>query len=67
MPGLGGGAWSGGVPGLGGLLRGGGVPALGACLVPGGLLLGGGVPGGDSLGQLLLRSVRILLECILVF
>ena len=26
----------------------------------------GGVPGGDPLGWLLLRTVRILLECILV-
>ena len=49
----------GGVPGpRGGLVRGG-------CLVPGGLVLGG-VPGGDPPGRLLLRAVRILLECILV-
>ena len=44
----------GGVPGLGGCLLWGGVPAPGGCLVeipPGGLLL---------------RAVRILLECILV-
>ena len=44
----------------------GGVPGRGG----GGLLLGGsaprGVPGGDPPGQLLLRAVRILLECILV-
>ena len=46
------------------------------CLVPGGVvpvglvLVGGawsqGVPGGDPPGRLLLRAVRILLECILV-
>ena len=44
-------------------------PAGGSAL--GGLLPGGacsgGVPGGDPLGRLLLRTVRILLECILVF
>ena len=37
---------------------------------PGGLVWGvpgpGGVPGGDPPGWLLLRAVRILLECILV-
>ena len=50
----------------------------GGCLIPGGLLWGvsapgggvwsRGVPGGDPSppGQLLLRAVRILLECILV-
>ena len=43
----------------------------GGCLVPGrGLVLGGawsqGKPGGDPPGRLLLRAVRILLECILV-
>ena len=39
---------------------GGGSLLLGGCLVP------GGVPGGDPPGRLLLRAVRILLECILV-
>ena len=43
----------------------------GGCLVLGVLLLGGSapgrVPGGDPPGRLLLRAVRILLECILVF
>ena len=43
----------------------------GGCLVPGGAWSGGGawsrgVPGGDPPGRLLLRAVRILLECILV-
>ena len=33
---------------------------------PGVYLLRGGVPGGDPPGHLLLRAVRILLECILV-
>ena len=41
--------------------RGGGCLVLGGCLVP-----GGGVPSGDPPGRLLLRAVRILLECILV-
>ena len=49
----------------------GGIPAcLAAGLQGGCLLLGGGlllgVPGGDPPGRLLLRAVRILLECILV-
>ena len=47
------GVWSGGVPTpVGGLLPGGSGP--------------GGVPGGDPPGRLLLRAVRILLECIVV-
>ena len=51
-------------PGEGGLLR-------GVCLVPGGSAPGG-VPGPrclveTPLGRLLLRAVRILLECILVY
>ena len=65
-----------GVPGPGGVPG----PRVG-CLVlgvpgPGGVPGGGvwsqwvpgprGVPGGDPPGQLLLRAVRILLECILV-
>ena len=33
---------------------------------PGGSAPGGAVPGGDPPGRLLLRAVRILLECILV-
>ena len=33
-------------------------------LVPGGAGPGGRVPGGDPPGRLLLRAVRILLECI---
>ena len=44
------------------------MPGL-ECLPWGGLLLGvsdPGVPGGDPPGRLLLRAVRILLECILV-
>ena len=54
----------------------GGVPGLGECLVPGGCLIpggglvqGGSGPGGvpgDPPGRLLMRAVRILLECILV-
>ena len=60
------------------ILSTGGVPAPGGCLVPAGclvpgecLVLGGvcsqGVPGGDPIPRrLLLRAVRILLECILV-
>ena len=48
-----------------------GVPGPGGCLLPGGCLVPGGVcsggmPGGDPLGRLLLRAVRIILECILV-
>ena len=39
-----------------------GVWSRGECLVP-----GRGVPGGDPPGWPLLRAVRILLECILVF
>ena len=55
-----GGAWSQGVPGLGGSATGGwvawswGVPGPGGCLVE------------NTPGRLLLRAVRILLECILV-
>ena len=49
-----GGAWSWRVPG----------PRWG--LVPGGACLVRGVPGGDPPGQLLLRALRIVLECILV-
>ena len=49
-------------------LQGGSAP--GGCLVLGGVCCwgvpGGGVPGGDPPGRLLLRVVRILLECILV-
>ena len=48
-----------GVPGLGG------VPGPGGCLVQEGVW-SRGVPGGDPPGRLLLRAVRILLECILV-
>ena len=52
----------------------GGVPGPGVCLLPGGGVPGplggtpgpGGVLGGDPPGWLLLRAVRILLECILV-
>ena len=69
MPGPGVGGWGcggvptpGGVPGPGGcLLPGGGVPGLGG-LLPGGVP----APSGDPQGWLLLRTVRILLECILV-
>ena len=46
---------AGGVPGPGGCAWSGGVPG------PGGM-----VPGGNPPGRLLLRAVRILLECILV-
>ena len=55
-----------------GVLPPGGVPPLGGVLPLGGASsLGGGTssqggPGGDPLGRLLLRAVRILLECILV-
>ena len=80
VPGLGG-AWSRGVPGLEGLVRrvpgSGEVPALGggawSLRVPGprGVCLVRGVPGLKGAwwrppGRLLLRVVRILLECILV-
>ena len=44
---------------------GGGMSARGGCLLPGGVC-SGGVPGGDPQGRLLLRAVRILLDCILV-
>ena len=74
LPSLGG-AWSQGclLPGESGpegwLLLGGsgprGVPGLGGVPGPGGSGPGG-VPGGDPLRWLLLRAVRILLECILV-
>ena len=69
MPGPGGRGCSGGVPTPGGYL----VPGVGAwsgrvcsrvVLAPRGG--GGGLPGGDPPGWLLLRAVRILLECILV-
>ena len=57
------------VPGPGRTDRGawsrGGLPALGGCLVWGVPCLEG-VPGGDPPQWLLLRAVRILLECILV-
>ena len=57
-----GGLLLGGVPGSGGFCSGG--PGSGG-LLPGGAWSGG--PGGDPLpGRLLLRAVRILLECILV-
>ena len=52
--------WGGGVPGPGGVWSW-GVPGPGGCL-----LLGVCVPGGNPPGRLLLRAVRILLECILV-
>ena len=58
----GGGACSGGSGPGGCLLR--GVPALGG-LVWGYLVWG--VPGGDTPQRLLLRAVRIVLECILVW
>ena len=71
-----GGAWSGEVPGPGGAgpgVPGPGRPGLGRP-GPGGegylvwrWVWSWGVPGGDPPGQLLLRVVRILLECILVF
>ena len=44
---------------------GGWVPGPGGGPAPGGVFLQV-VPGGDPLGRLLLRAVRILLECILV-
>ena len=44
----------------------GAVPAPWGACSGGGLLLGEGVPGGDPPGRLLLRAVRIQLECILV-
>ena len=71
-------ACSRGVPAPGGCLLWGGLPAPGgvpasgegACSGGGCLLWGmpapGEVPGGDPPGRLLLRAVRILLECILV-
>ena len=75
--------WGGGLPGLGGsapwggaCFQRGGVPGLGGCLLPGGLLLGGACSRGGGAaggvwwrppGRLLLRAVRILLECILVY
>ena len=46
------------------LHRGGSVP--GGVPGPGGVPAPRGVPGGDPPGRLLLRAVRILLECILV-
>ena len=70
--------FTGDVPGPGGCLVPGGGAWSGGLMVPGGcLVLGvpgpggcepapGGVPGGDPPGRLLLRAVRILLECILV-
>ena len=63
MPGPGD-AWS-----KGEVCSGGGVPGRGSAL--GGVWSWGGVwsqgvPGGDPPGWLLLRAVRILLECILV-
>ena len=67
VPGPRGGSAPGGVPGPGGM------PGPGGCLLPGGFCL---VPGGCLVwgvclvethpGQLLLRAVCILLECILV-
>ena len=62
-------SWGVRVPALGGLLPGGlfwGVPGSVGLLPGGGLLRG--VPGGDPPppGRLMLRAVRILLECILV-
>ena len=61
-PGGRGGAWSGGcmVPGGCLVLRGGGAWSRGVVHGP------RGVHGGDPPGRLLLRAVRILLECILV-
>ena len=71
--------FTGGLPAPGGCLFQGGLVQGGACSRGSGLGgsgLGGacsggfwswGVPGGDPPGQLLLRAVRILLECILVF
>ena len=68
-----GGAWSWGVPGSrgvpgpggGGCLVPGGLPGPRGCLVLGGWVRSWGVHGGDP-PRLLLRAVRILLECILV-
>ena len=51
--------WWGASSGGGGCASWGGV-----CFLPGALLRGG--PGGNPPGRLLLRAVRILLECILV-
>ena len=42
------------------------LPGGGGLLLWGGGSAPGGVPGGDPLGRLLMRAVRILLECILV-
>ena len=50
--------FTGGVPGPRGVWSGGGAWFAGSGP--------GGVPGGDPPGRLLLRAVRILLECILV-
>ena len=72
-----GGGCSQGVPALGGLVLGGCLLSGGGCLVLGGVCLvqegsgpggacSGGMSGGDPPGRLLLRAVRILLECILV-
>ena len=58
-----------GVPPPGGLPQGVLPPGecfLGGVLPPGGGCFLSGVPGGDLPGRLLLRAVRILLECILV-
>ena len=44
----------------------GGLLLEGGCLVPGGSAPGEGVPAGDPPRRLLLRAVRIQLECILV-
>ena len=58
----------GGVPGTGGLPgpRGRGMPGPTGVPSPMGVPGPGGVPGGDPQRWLLLRAVRILLECILV-
>ena len=61
----------GGVPGPGGAWSRGGVCSQGGAWSRGVSAPGGvcsrGDPGGDPPGRLLLRAVRILLECILVF
>ena len=64
----GGGAWSGEVPGPGGSAWG-GVSAPRGCLVQGGLLRRVACTEADPPRErrLLLRTVRILLECILVY
>ena len=59
-----GGAWCGGCLVPGGFLALGGACSWG-CLVKG--VWSWGVPGGDPPRRLLLRAVRILLECILVY